>query len=89
MILNDIAEPEDVQTNSHKCMMSFHDVESGWYCDRIPGVNRCLSGMTDFYQHKHANPKIEAWACKKCDYFLCSRCMKADFFLQRILNPED
>ena len=46
------------KVHSHKCVLHKHpdNHNSGWNCDKITGVKRCLSGMTDFYMAKLAKP---------------------------------
>ena len=57
--------PDQVKVHSHKCVLHKHpkNHNSGWNCDKITGVKRCLSGMTDFYMAKLAKPPIHGWRC--------------------------
>lgn len=77
---------------SHKCVLEKRpaDQDNGWNCDKMKGAKRCLSGMTDYYMAKLANPVIQGFRCLKCDFDLCTRCTKADIFIhQELLNRED
>ena len=62
------------------------DNHSGtWDCDRVEGVNYCLSGLTGFYQSKG----IAGWRCSKCDFDICIKCAQADRFIEMLLSRED
>ena len=92
MILAGIEEKKEMKVNSHKCLLKRHPLghHNGWNCDHIKGLNRCLSGMTDFYQANSTSPPIYGWRCSSCDFDMCSRCLKADIFIQEVLlNRED
>ena len=92
MILDEIEEAEIINVKSHWCKMYKIPPNScGWYCDRINGVDRCLSGMTtDFSQGKCKDPYMYGWRCQNCNYYICSRCMKADKLISNLKqNPED
>lgn len=81
----------NIKVKSHKCVLQKHPAgqNNGWNCDKITGAKRCLSGMTDFYMAKLAKPEILGYRCTKCNYDLCTRCVKADIYINELLNRED
>jgi len=50
-ILDAIEIPKEIKVCSHKHSLKRHPQmhHNGWRCDKIKGIDRCLSGMTDFY----------------------------------------
>lgn len=36
---------------------------NGWRCDKMKGVNRCLSGITEFYQVDCVSPAVVGYRC--------------------------
>lgn len=78
------------QSHVHPLKKHPNKHHNGWRCDKIKGVNRCLSGITDFYQVDSINPPISGYRCDQCDFDLCERCVKADIFVENvILDRED
>ena len=82
-VLSEIDEPESVNLKSHNCEMHLIPPTcGGWFCDKINGVDRCISGMTnDYSQGKCKDPYMYGWRCQSCNYYVCVRCMKADRFI--------
>ena len=83
---------EKIKVSSHNHVLKRHsDIHhDGWRCDLIKGCNRCLSGMTDFYQVNLNKPRIVGYRCTKCDFDMCSRCLFADVYIdQQLKNRED
>ena len=83
---------DKVKVTSHNHMLKKHGEvhHDGWRCDFIKGTNRCLSGMTDFYQARINTPIITGYRCTKCDFDMCWRCLQADLFIdQQLKNRED
>jgi hypothetical protein len=50
-ILCDIDPPNVCKVSSHRHELKRHPLvhHSGWNCDHLKGLDRCLSGVTDFY----------------------------------------
>jgi hypothetical protein len=91
-ILNQVKTERIQKCHSHKHELTRHPKmhHNGWRCDMIKGVNRCLSGITDFYQVNSSSVPIYGWRCQACDFDLCFRCLSADIFLnETIINRED
>ena len=64
-ILGDIHPETRVKVKSHQHQLKRHpeNHHTGWNCDKIPGVRRCLSGMTDFNQCENSFTRIYGWRC--------------------------
>ena len=88
-LLAHIEVPKIAKVSSHKHELKRHPQghHNGWRCDHIKGLKRCLSGMNDFYQAQSAG--IYGWRCQMCDFDLCMRCMKAEKYIEQILERED
>ena len=75
------------QVSSHPCALEKHPANhnNGWNCDKITGADRCLSGLTGFYQ----STGVAGYRCKTHNYDLCEKCMRADIFIERHGHRED
>ena len=62
----------------HPCSLIFLGVseDDNWLCDGKDLKEKCLSGITDFYQTKG----IERFRCDYCNYDLCKNCMDYYYF---------
>ena len=80
-MLNEVTldEPEQsVSVHVHPLVKHAPDTDNGWNCDKLTGANKCLSGLTGFYQSKD----VVGYRCALCNYDLCVKCMKADLIIQ-------
>jgi hypothetical protein len=89
-LLSDVVlEVPEQQLPSHLHPLTKHPEKKTnagtWNCDKIKGADRCLSGLTGFYQSKG----IPAYHCEACDFDLCEKCMRADLFIQMHPLRED
>lgn len=75
------------QVSSHPCPLQKHPANhnNGWNCDKIKGADRCLSGLTGFYQ----STGVPGYRCVDHNFDLCEKCMRADLFIERNGQRED
>lgn len=68
------------KVSSHVCALIKQppNRNTGWMCDKIKGANRCLSGLTGFYQSNG----IPEYRCAACNFDMCEKCMRADLFIE-------
>ena len=59
------------QAHEHPLIFLDKSEENGWACDGKNLINKCFSGITDFYQSKG----IPRFRCQECDFDLCENCM--------------
>lgn len=54
---------DEIIAPSHQHKLKKHPKghHNGWRCDKIKGVQHCLSGMYDFYQSTQTTPTIYGW----------------------------
>ena len=84
-------EGQIMTLSSEYALQKHPETKSGaWKCCGIKGVNRCLSGINDFYQADFDEIPLKGYRCQEEDYDVCSRCLKADIFIQnQLLDRED
>ena len=70
------------KVNAHKHYLVYLGVSDNdnWLCDGKDLKEKCLSGITDFYQTKG----VERFRCDFCNYDLCKNCM--DYYYSQTNN---
>jgi len=58
------------------------DKSGAWKCGGIDGVDRCLSGINDFYQTEFDEVPLKGLWDEKNGRDVCTRCFKAYIFIQ-------
>jgi hypothetical protein len=78
--------PNEQKFKSHEYPLHVkRSPNSGWDCDKIPGVGKCFSGLTAFYQ----SDGMDAWFCNQKNFCVCEKCMKVDMLLQELEKEDD
>ena len=86
VLWKEIVLEDKEKCRSHACVLIKKGLTtSGWNCDKIPGMSKCFSGLTGFYQSTH----IMNWSCRKCDFDFCIACLQVDKLYESLLEEKE